>query len=319
MKRKRVIVWFRQDLRLHDNEAFQDAIRSGEEVVPVFIFDERVFMGKTRFGFPKTGVHRSQFIIDAVADLTLGSGPAQIQRFNRNRQVELGANLEGTNFTNAQLIRAYLSHANLDNTDLSEADLSGADVTRASLSTSKVTGTKFTQNIGMTQDIELQLRKNGAFFFKPYTTIQKLEAEQSTQKDYFTIIRRVDEIKADLKYRHQDLEEAWSIFEDTVNTFQLFRVQNPDSMNLKDNQNNKIEQLLLTMENDLIQSLDAIEKNKKSLDDIVNKSSNEDVLEWVEQDLLDELDSIHEAIMDLNRHTGLIYTLWKSLGEKETT
>ena len=69
MKRKRVIVWFRQDLRLHDNEAFHDAIRSGEEIIPVFIFDERVFMGKTRFGFPKTGVHRTQFIIDAVTDL----------------------------------------------------------------------------------------------------------------------------------------------------------------------------------------------------------------------------------------------------------
>jgi multidrug efflux pump subunit AcrB len=33
--------------------------------------------------------------LTAVADITLGSGPAKIQRFNRNRQVELGANLEG--------------------------------------------------------------------------------------------------------------------------------------------------------------------------------------------------------------------------------
>ena len=34
MKRKRVIVWFRQDLRLHDNEALTDALKSGEEVIP---------------------------------------------------------------------------------------------------------------------------------------------------------------------------------------------------------------------------------------------------------------------------------------------
>ena len=32
--------------------------------------------------------------LSAVADITLASGPAQIQRFNRNRQVQLGANLE---------------------------------------------------------------------------------------------------------------------------------------------------------------------------------------------------------------------------------
>jgi multidrug efflux pump subunit AcrB len=39
--------------------------------------------------------------INAVADITLGSGPAQIQRFNRNRQVELGANLEGISLGDA--------------------------------------------------------------------------------------------------------------------------------------------------------------------------------------------------------------------------
>ncbi len=33
--------------------------------------------------------------ITAVADIRLGSGPAEIKRFNRNRQVELGANLQG--------------------------------------------------------------------------------------------------------------------------------------------------------------------------------------------------------------------------------
>lgn len=65
----RAIVWFRQDLRLHDNEALTTALRMAEEVIPVFIFDERVFLGKTRFGFPKTANFRTQFIIESVADL----------------------------------------------------------------------------------------------------------------------------------------------------------------------------------------------------------------------------------------------------------
>ncbi|MEO1515138.1 MAG: DASH family cryptochrome [Bacteroidota bacterium] len=69
MKRKRVIVWFRQDLRLHDNEALSHALSSAEEVIPVFVFDSRTFQGTTRFGFPKTGVHRAKFIIEAVQDL----------------------------------------------------------------------------------------------------------------------------------------------------------------------------------------------------------------------------------------------------------
>ena len=67
---KKVILWFRQDLRLHDNEALTEALEHGDELIPVYIFDERVFMGKTRsFGLPKTDKFRAQFIIEAVQDL----------------------------------------------------------------------------------------------------------------------------------------------------------------------------------------------------------------------------------------------------------
>ena len=69
MKQKRAIVWFRNDLRLHDNEALQEALSNAEEVLPVYVFDERVFMGKTKFGFPKTGKFRAQFIIESILDL----------------------------------------------------------------------------------------------------------------------------------------------------------------------------------------------------------------------------------------------------------
>lgn len=64
-----VIVWFRQDLRLHDNEALDDAVNTGKEIIPVYVFDDRVFRGETMFGFPKTGIHRLQFIRESVADL----------------------------------------------------------------------------------------------------------------------------------------------------------------------------------------------------------------------------------------------------------
>jgi len=65
----RAIVWFRQDLRLHDNEAITTALRMAEEVIPVYIFDERTFKGSTRFGFPKTGKFRARFIQESVEDL----------------------------------------------------------------------------------------------------------------------------------------------------------------------------------------------------------------------------------------------------------
>lgn len=66
---KRALVWFRQDLRLHDNEALLDAIASADEVFGVYVFDARTFKGKTGFGFPKTGAHRARFILESVTDL----------------------------------------------------------------------------------------------------------------------------------------------------------------------------------------------------------------------------------------------------------
>lgn len=67
--RTRSLVWFRQDLRLHDNEAILEARSCSDEQIYVYIFDERVFFGKSSFGFPKTDRFRTQFTIESVHNL----------------------------------------------------------------------------------------------------------------------------------------------------------------------------------------------------------------------------------------------------------
>lgn len=69
--KRRAIIWFRQDLRVRDNEALLDALSHAFEVVPVYVFDSRVFKGSTEFGFPKTGRYRARFILESVRDLQL--------------------------------------------------------------------------------------------------------------------------------------------------------------------------------------------------------------------------------------------------------
>ena len=67
---KKGIVWFRQDLRLHDNEALTEALQYCKEIIPVYVFDERFFSNKTPLlDLPKTGCHRTKFIIQCVEDL----------------------------------------------------------------------------------------------------------------------------------------------------------------------------------------------------------------------------------------------------------
>jgi deoxyribodipyrimidine photo-lyase len=64
----RILYWFRNDLRLHDNEGFLKATQKADEVIPVFIFDPRVFE-KTPLGFRKIGAYRTGFIRESVAVL----------------------------------------------------------------------------------------------------------------------------------------------------------------------------------------------------------------------------------------------------------
>jgi len=65
---KRTLVWFKTDLRLHDNETLVHAIAHSDEIVPVYCIDPRQFE-TTAFGFQKTGKFRAQFLLESLADL----------------------------------------------------------------------------------------------------------------------------------------------------------------------------------------------------------------------------------------------------------
>jgi deoxyribodipyrimidine photo-lyase len=65
MKSKKILVWFRNDLRLHDNEMLVEAIAKSDSILPVYFFDPRYF-GNTRFQTAKTGLTRGRFLIESV-------------------------------------------------------------------------------------------------------------------------------------------------------------------------------------------------------------------------------------------------------------
>merc|ERR1719223_840152 len=80
----RIIVWFRNDLRVHDNYILKTAMNTVErsnlknkaggakvttEVLPVFCFDPRFYDAMTPFGTKKCGFNRTRFILESVANL----------------------------------------------------------------------------------------------------------------------------------------------------------------------------------------------------------------------------------------------------------
>lgn len=61
------LVWYRNDLRIHDNEALSKAAEF-EQVIPVYIFDPQHF-AESSYGFPKTGPHRTRFLLESLQNL----------------------------------------------------------------------------------------------------------------------------------------------------------------------------------------------------------------------------------------------------------
>lgn len=65
---KPVLLWFKNDLRLHDNESLQKAIDSDKPIIFYYCLDERLFE-KTDLGFRKAGAARYKFLKESVEDL----------------------------------------------------------------------------------------------------------------------------------------------------------------------------------------------------------------------------------------------------------
>jgi len=63
-----VLLWFKNDLRLYDNETLIRAISSGKKILPVYIFDPTLYRN-LKLGFPKTDAVRFEFAKQCVMDL----------------------------------------------------------------------------------------------------------------------------------------------------------------------------------------------------------------------------------------------------------
>ena len=79
MSQNVIILWYRNDLRIHDHEPLYKALKVNAQIIPIYCLDPRQF-SQTDFGFPKTGVFRAKFLLESIADL-------------RNNLQKLGSNL----------------------------------------------------------------------------------------------------------------------------------------------------------------------------------------------------------------------------------
>lgn len=62
------LVWFRADLRTHDNPTLTDAVESSDDVLPVYVFDPNWF-SEGMFGMNMMSGYRAKFLWESVKDL----------------------------------------------------------------------------------------------------------------------------------------------------------------------------------------------------------------------------------------------------------
>lgn len=60
---KTIIVWFRNDLRVHDHPALAQAAKDGDYVIPVFILNDALLNG------PHASANRTRFLLECLQDL----------------------------------------------------------------------------------------------------------------------------------------------------------------------------------------------------------------------------------------------------------
>jgi deoxyribodipyrimidine photo-lyase len=70
MSEKITLVWFRNDLRIHDNAILLEAVQKSAAIIPIYCFDPRHFT-ETTFQTKKTGNFRAKFLLESIADLKL--------------------------------------------------------------------------------------------------------------------------------------------------------------------------------------------------------------------------------------------------------
>lgn len=64
------VVWFRRDLRVHDNPTLQRALDENDRVVPLYVFDPGLFETRSRWiDEPRVGRRRAQFVRESVGNL----------------------------------------------------------------------------------------------------------------------------------------------------------------------------------------------------------------------------------------------------------
>jgi deoxyribodipyrimidine photo-lyase len=81
------LVWFKNDLRVHDNAVLNKAISENDKIIALFCYEPQLFE-KDQLGFRKTEKYRAKFLIETIIDLKQQLQSLNIELFVHHAQPE---------------------------------------------------------------------------------------------------------------------------------------------------------------------------------------------------------------------------------------
>ncbi|WMI64844.1 DASH family cryptochrome [Aestuariibaculum sp. YM273] len=81
------LIWFKNNLRIHDNPSITKAINNSRKVIAVYCFDPRYFQ-INHFGFKRTEKFRAKFLIESIIDLKANLEKHHIPLFIYQKKLE---------------------------------------------------------------------------------------------------------------------------------------------------------------------------------------------------------------------------------------
>ncbi|WP_338769430.1 DASH family cryptochrome [Bernardetia sp. ABR2-2B] len=179
---KNTLVWLRNDLRLKDNPVLKKAFDTGNNVIIVYIFEETNFE-KTELDLPKTGVFRTNFLLESIQDLK-----KQLKSYNsdlfiyKGKTEDILSNLAQkleveTVFSSKEITFEEINLKNKVNKELSKSNIS-LDLT-------------FQQTLYNFEDLPFALNDLPNIF----THFRKKVEKESTVSEPISISKELEELK----------------------------------------------------------------------------------------------------------------------------
>ena len=197
---------------------------------------------------------------------------------------------------------------------LQSADLGGANLTGVNMNdAASVAEARLDRTQGLDDNIRRQMQERSA--------VLSVQQNPLSEQENFESSRWLHDARLDINYRYLDLEEAMKTLQ---SAFTYLENNFDDTQELRiitDKQIDSIREFIDEFRQNLNRFKADIESSRKQLSSLFETMSVQELHKWTDEQLLNELKTLHKGVCDLRDYTALVITVANSvllLGDEDS-